>query len=562
MTNLSTLGYLIVRMASFAALIPAPAALAELRGKALMSPQAGPRATLTELLRTDPDGHLETPIVYAGRAGTHTTTLGALRERAAHFAAGLRSRGIRPRDKIAAQFPNSEEAVIVQLAALMLDAVLVPIVPVFGVREVSQIFADARPAAFVTASSWRNMNYTATIEALPAGLRPGLVVVAGPDVPAGATRWSDVESAPALEAWAPADEDAPALLIYTSGSTGVPKGAQHSRRTVLAEAVDLDYRALGGGPGDVYLHTSGAGHIGGYVYVFRILEHGLRVVAVDGWDTSVAARVVAEFRPTSTAVMPMHVATLVDLAERGELDLSSLRLCMVGAAPVPETLIRRADALGVGVVNVYGLTELPTAAIGALADPVEVRANNVGRATPRNSIRVVDDQDQPVPAGQPGEVHVRGPELFLGYTNVPDAEVFTDDGWFRTGDIGVLSDSGLLRLIDRKKNLILRGGENLSATEIEQILQTHPAVSDCAVIGVPDPVYGERVAAFVVLQPQESLTVADLMPHFLAEGASKQKVPEYLEVVDALPRTGTGKLQKHSLTLSSRALAGAGGPVK
>lgn len=515
-----------------------------------MPPETGPRATLTELLASDSIGHLATPIVFASQTGTHTTTLGELRDRAAHFAGGLRDLGVGPRDKIAAQFPNSQEAVIVQLAALMLDAVLVPIVPVFGVRELSQIFADAKPTAFVTQSSWRSMDYVANLKQFPRNLLPPRVVVVG-DVPDGALRWDDVESAPRIETWAAADEDAPALLIYTSGSTGVPKGVQHSRRTILAEAVDLDYRANRSAE-DLYLHTSGAGHIGGYIYTVRILEHGLRVVSVDGWDPAVAARVITQFRPTSAAVMPMHVATLLDLAESGGLDLSALRLCMVGGAPVPEVLLRRAAALGMGVVNLYGLTELPTAVIGWLDDPIEIRAKYVGRVTARNSIRVADDHDRPVPPGVRGELQVRGPEMFLGYTNVPDKEAFTADGWFRTGDIGLIEADGLVEIVDRKKNLILRGGENLSAAEIESIVEMHPDVVECAVVGVPDPRYGERVAVFVVPKPGASITLEALMKHFLAEGASKQKVPEYLELLQELPRTGTGKLRKHDLKLAGQ----------
>jgi acyl-CoA synthetase (AMP-forming)/AMP-acid ligase II len=509
-------------------------------------PMALHNPTLTELLTGDGPGHLDTPIVFAGQGGDTSATLRQLRERAARFAGGLRRLGVGPRDRIAVQFPNSPEAVVVQLAALILDAVLVPVVPVFGARELAQIFADARPAVFVTASSWRNHDYVANLEQLPAGLRPPAVVIAGPTRPPTAIDWAQVEAAEPIEQFAPADEDAPALLIYTSGSTGLPKGVQHSRRTILAEALDLDYR--GGLAEHRYLHTSGAGHIGGYVYSIRILEHGLRVVSVDGWDVDVAARVIETYRPTSTAVLPMHVAALVELGESSGLDLSCLRYCMVGGAPVPETLLRRAAALGVGVVNVYGLTELPTAAIGSLDDPLPVRAKYLGRATPGNRIRIADDQDRPLPDGTRGELQVKGPELFLGYTNVPDAEVFTADGWFRTGDIGLIEGDGLIRIVDRKKNLILRGGENLSATEIESIVNECPGVVECAVIGVPDQRYGERVAAFVVLEPGIELTLADLMTHFLAVGAAKQKVPEYLERLERLPRTGTGKLRKHDLS--------------
>lgn len=521
-----------------------------------MPPDTGPLATLTKLLSDEGLDSLATEIIFTSRGESHVTTLGTLRDRAARFATGLRALGVAPRDRVAVQFPNSEEAVIVQLAALMLDAVLVPVVPVFGVHEMSQILAAAEPKVLVTTSRWRNMDYAANLAQLPAGLVPPAVVMAGDDIAAGTVPWHEVESAPSLETWATPDEDALALLIFTSGSTGVPKGVKHSRRTLLAEAVDLDYRA-NHDAADLYLHTSGAGHIGGYVYVLRILEHALRVVSVDGWDVKVAARVISQYRPSSTAVMPMHLAMLLELADAGQLDLSSLQLCMIGGAPVPERQMRRAAALGMGVVNSYGLSELPTAVLGSLADPVEVRAKYVGRANRRIELRITDDHDKPLPAGERGELQIRGPELFLGYTNVAEAETFAPDGWFRTGDVAVLESDGLLQIVDRKKNLILRGGENLSATEIESILQTHPDVAECAVIGVPDERYGERVAAFVVPRPGQTLTLVDLMDHFMKAGSSKQKVPEYLELVTALPKTGTGKLRKHDLKLSAQAHSSA-----
>jgi len=237
---------------------------------------------------------------------------------------------------------------------------------------------------------------------------------------------------------------------------------------------------------------------------------------------------------------------MLEIAESRGYDLGSMDMMMAGGAPVPADLVRRADAAGVVVVRAYGMSEHPTFAIGRWTESVDLRAEHDGYITGRNEVRLVDDNGQIVEEGRPGEIQVRGPEQFLGYTNYPDSEVFTPDGWFLTGDIGVL-DGRLLTVVDRKKNIIIRGGENLSATEIETVVVTHPSVAEVAVVGFPDQRYGERACAFVVLNAGMSLDLSGLREHFAKSGVAKQKTPEFLELVEALPRTGTGKIRKHEL---------------
>ena len=199
------------------------------------------------------------------------------------------------------------------------------------------------------------------------------------------------------------------------------------------------------------------------------------------------------------------------------------------------------------VVRAYGMSEHPTVVIGDPADPLEVRAHRDGRVTPNNRLRLVDDDGRPVSVGHRGELQVRGPEQFVGYTNVPLADTFTADGWFPTGDIGLLDAEGYVTVVDRKKNIIIRGGENLSATEIEDVVGSHPAVAEVGVIGVPDERYGERACAFVVLREGAELTLEELGRHFAESGVARQKVPEHLRFVPSLPRSGTGKIRKHEL---------------
>jgi cyclohexanecarboxylate-CoA ligase len=461
-------------------------------------------------------------------------------------ATGLAALGVRAGDRVSAQLTNGEQSIALQFAALMLDAVLVPIVPVFGPNEVGQILADARPMVHVTHDRWGKIDYLATIAALDPEVVPPTVVVVGRPRE-GQVPWSQLRDCEPL-AELPADDGetpVPCLIIYTSGSTGVPKGVQHTQATAFAEVIDLDYRASQS-PDDVYLQVSAAGHIGGYMYPLRALWYEMDTIVMDGWDAELACRMATTYRISGMVATPFHAISMLEtLEEDPSVDLTSIRLMMIGGAPVTSELLERLDRVGIIGVRAYGMSEHPTIAIGSNKDSLEDRRDRGIWITQANDVRLVDDDGALVPVGSPGEIQSRGPERFTGYTNVETP--FTQDGWFPTGDIGIVDDKGRLAVVDRKKNIIIRGGENLSATEMEHVVQAHPAVADAAVIGVPDPRYGERACAFVVLRPGERLGLPELMTWFLGQGVAKQKVPEFLEILDILPRTGTGKIRKGEL---------------
>jgi acyl-CoA synthetase (AMP-forming)/AMP-acid ligase II len=503
-------------------------------------------STLTELVSTAGETHGSTVIEFITPDGREDIPLGEVLERAKHVAGGLRALGVRPRDRVTVQLSNRAESMVLQFAVLMLDAVLAPVVPVFGPREVAQVLGDSRPTVYVTQRRWNKFDYLAALAELPGGAMPDKVVVVD-GAPEGYIDWSQLEAAEPIEPVEDVDESAVCLIVYTSGSTGVPKGVQHSRASIFAEALDYDYRPHADSEVDVYLQGSAAGHIGGYMFPIRAVLYQMRTLVLDGWNASLACSLVESEKVTAMVATPFHLVQMLEVVEQSGGDLSSMDMMMIGGAPVPPSLIRRADAVGLTAVRAYGMSEHPTFAIGSWRDPLDVRAEHDGYITGANQVRLVDDEGVVVPTGMPGEVHVRGPEQFLGYTNVPDDEVFTPDGWFPTGDIAVQDDNGILTVVDRKKNIIIRGGENLSATEIESVVATHPAVAEVAVIGVPDERYGERAAAYVVLNEGRTLELPDLLQHFLDSGVAKQKVPEFLHFLQVLPRTGTGKLRKHEL---------------
>jgi acyl-CoA synthetase (AMP-forming)/AMP-acid ligase II len=466
--------------------------------------------------------------------------------RARRVAAGLAALGVKPGDRVSSQLTNGEQSIELQFAALMVEAVLVPVVPVFGPKELGQILADAQPVIHVTHDRWGRTDYLANLKAVDGELLPNQVIVVG-DAPGQYLSWSQLAQTPPL-AELPADggdTEVPCLIIYTSGSTGVPKGVQHTQATAFAEVVDLDYRASRG-PGDVYLQVSAAGHIGGYMYPLRAIWYEMETIVMDSWDAQLACRMATTFRVSGMVATPFHAVSMLEVREREPgVDLTSIKLMMIGGAPVTDELLDSLDAAGVIGVRAYGMSEHPTIAIGSHHDSLADRRDRGIWVTPANKVRIVDDDGKPVPDGTPGEIQSRGPERLTGYTNAPSP--FTSDGWFPTGDIGVFDDEGRLSVVDRKKNIIIRGGENLSATEIENTVRLHPAVADAAVIGVPDKRYGERVCAWVVLRPDQHLDLAELMRFFLDQGLTKQKVPEFLEFAAELPRTGTGKIRKSEL---------------
>jgi cyclohexanecarboxylate-CoA ligase len=269
---------------------------------------------------------------------------------------------------------------------------------------------------------------------------------------------------------------------------------------------------------------------------------------MQAWDAARAAELIDRHVVTSCGGAPVQLSGLLDQQAGGTAVLGTLREFLTGAAPVAPSLIRRADTAGITAFRSYGSSEHPTVSAGRIADPLDPRADTDGRLLAGNEVRLVDAAGRDVPVGQPGEILTRGPELFSGYTDPAlNAAAFLPGGWFRTGDIGRVDAGGRLTVTDRLKDIIIRGGENISSKEVEDLLITHPAVADVAVIPVPDPALGERVCAVVVARPGHTFDVEAARAHFAAAGAARQKTPEVIVLADELPRTASGKVRKDAL---------------
>jgi len=498
------------------------------------------------------------PLVFAAGDGERATTLGVLVSDAARAAGGLQARGIGPGDVVAVQLPGSYEGAVIQAAVGLCGAVLLPVVMIYGPREMDFVLRRSGAVAVVLPREHRGRPHAdAVLRGLTSLPALKFAVVTGDGSPGhgaaghgaagyGAVGYDGLLAEPGGTYRQPRpNPDDRAVLMYTSGTTAEPKGVQHSHRTLLAEATSLVYTR--NGPGARHLGLFPPGHMAGLLSLLRILLLGTPTVIMQAWDAARAAELIGRHAVSSCGGAPVQLSGLLDKQASGAA-LDTLREFLTGAAPVPPSLIRRADAAGITAFRSYGSSEHPTVTAGRLADPLDLRAGTDGGLLAGNEVRLVDAAGRDVPDGQPGEILTRGPELFTGYTDQAlNAAAFLPGGWFRTGDVGRIDAGGRLTVTDRLKDIIIRGGENISAKEVEDLLITHPAVADVAVIPVPDPALGERVCAVVVARPGAAFDVAAARDHLAAAGAARQKTPEVVVLVDELPRTPSGKVRKDVL---------------
>jgi len=483
-----------------------------------------------------------------------------LEESIGAVAAHLAGLGIGAGEAVSWQLPNWHEALILHHAVLRLGAVSNPIIPIYRQREVGYILRQARSRVVVVPETFRNFDYPAML----AGLRPGLpdlrhVVVArsadrretAPATEAGGQlpfeellRW-DGEAPPAVER----SPDDPMLLMFTSGTTADPKGVLHTHNTLDYECRSI-IDVYGLRPDDVVWMPSPVTHITGLLYGLQLPAMlGTRVVLQDIWDPAAALRLIEAERCSFTVAATPFLHGLVHHPDLASYDVSSLRVFACGGADVPPGLIRQAELrLGTTATRVYGSTEFPTLSTSPPGAPEDKRAGTDGQAIGGAEYRIVGDSGADLPAGETGELLVRGPEMFPCYLTVADNEdAFTAGSWFRTGDLAAADADGYVSIQGRKKDIILRGGENISATEVENLLFEHPAVREVAVVAMPDPVLTERACAFIVPVPGTSPTLADVTEYLAGKQLARQKLPERVEIVTELPKTQSGKVQKFRL---------------
>jgi cyclohexanecarboxylate-CoA ligase len=502
--------------------------------------------TMWELVDRRAAASAEHPMLIAEDG--ETLTFGAFRDRAERVAAALLGMGVAEGSVVSWQLPTRIDSVVLSIALARLGVVQNPIIHLYREREVGFALRQTGASLFVIPGTWRDTDYAALAERALEGAptRPTVLNIEDGLPEADPA----VLPAPPLGATA---EDAPIRWIYyTSGSTADPKGVQHTDQTLIAGGWGLA-RALDMGPDDVGSIAFPFAHIAGPDYLVTMLTFGFPAILVESFS---APGVLPVFRRHGATMVGGSTAFYVAyLAEQrkapDEPILPTLRLMSGGgAAKPPEIHFEVRDEIGGrGVVHGYGMTEVPMISNGSPHDTDEQLANTDGKPVEGADVRIVRLDGEPAARGEEGEVRVKGPMVFHGYTDPSlTADAFDADGYFRTGDLGRLREDGHLTLTGRLKDVIVRKGENISAKEIEDLLYTHPQVIEVAVIGLPDPERGERVCAVVQLAEDADGLELDEVAAFCREaGLMTQKIPEQLEVRSDWPRAGTGKIVKKSL---------------
>ena len=459
--------------------------------------------------------------------------------------------GVQARDVVSWQLPNWWEAVVVHHAALRLGAIPNPISPIYRARELRFVIGDARPKVLVVPKTFRGFGYAALAKKIRADA-PSLehVIVARGSI-AGAVELDELLSkeGPPLPWVTTGDPTGLALLLYTSGTTSDPKGVQHSHETLMYELESLrDIHSITAD--DTYLGGAPVAHVAGLVYgVLMPFALGTRTVFLDRWEAGRAVELIERERVTFQTGTPTFLQTLAEEPVVEKRDISSFRLFSTGGANIAAEMVRDASKrLGCMVKRAYGSTEVPTLTATSVDDPEEVRLETDGRPIGPAEMRIVDSNGRDVRPGAEGEIWARSPEVFLGYRNPSlDREAFAPDAWYRTEDLGRVDEDGCLRVTGRLKDVVIRGGENISVKEVEDLLSEHPSVADVAIVGMPDPVLGERACAFVVPQGRKPPTLEILVDFLRSREIAPQKLPERLELRKSLPKTESGKVMKSKL---------------
>ncbi len=509
------------------------------------------------------------PFTVRSERRPYRGTLGDVDALARRVAAGMRARGVQRGDAIAFQLPNWLEAAATFYAVAYLGAIVVPIVHFYGPKEVSYILSKTRVKALVTADRFGSQDFLANLDTIRTDL-PDLewVAVVGDEIGDGNVGFDALLGDAPLDVVTAVDPTAPALVAYTSGTTSDPKGVVHAHRTIGAEI-----RQLGGIQPFAGLETHGkppslavappsitgapVGHGIGMLAALLMPVHGRRPIhLIDVWDPK---RVLAAMLEDHCSAGQGATVFFTSLLDHPDFDparhVPLMPVIGLGGAAVPVAVGERAERLGIVTTRSFGSTEHPSITGCSADSPRDKRLRTDGAPLPGVELRLVDDDGRDVALGEPGEIWSKGPDCFVGYTDAKaTVAAFSADGWFMTGDVGVLDADGYLAITDRKKDIIIRGGENVSAAEVEEILVRMPGVAEVAVVAAPDARLGEiGCAHFRMLRGSPAPDLAAVRGTLERAGLARQKWPELVRELPEFPRTPSGKIQKFVLRQRLRA---------
>jgi non-ribosomal peptide synthetase component E (peptide arylation enzyme) len=504
------------------------------------------------------------------RDGRRAVTYAEVLHEARGLAAGLWALGLRPGDVISFQLPNWIEAAVVDIAASLLGVIVNPIVPIYREFETSAIVRDCKAKVLIVTDTLRNFNHLGMALNIRAAC-PALehVVVVRPssnERPHGVLDFETLmRTDSSAMVWPTVKPDSVKFVLYTSGTTGAAKGVMHTHETIA--------RVLRGcmefwriAPTDAILMPSPVTHITGYLWGLEApFCWGSPTVLMERWNAEEAVDLINRYRLAMTISATTFLQELLDAAARTGTCLPSLKVFACGGASVPPALIRRANSSlkSCRTFRVYGATEVPLIGRGCVDPDDDATAADTDGIIVDFEVRIADDRGEPVSDGVEGEILARGPAQCVGYVDsAATRAAFDAEGFFHTGDLGYRTANGALVITGRKKDLIIRGGENISAKEIEDILIDHPGIREVAVVSMPHARLGEAVCAFIIAAPA-GITLRELACHLEKAGIARQKFPERLELVEDMPRTAAGKIKKDVLRgIAARLVAGTPSPTR
>ncbi|MBN8845861.1 MAG: AMP-binding protein [Sphingomonadales bacterium] len=474
-------------------------------------------------------------------------TFADLDARVDRLAAGLLALGLEPGDRVAIWAPNSAEWTALQFATARAGLIFVTFNTAYRRRELAHVLALSGARAIVSVTGFREIDYAAELAELDA---PDLVwrIMLGAPPPPGWLAFDSIAADPP-SAWPDVDPRAPVNIQFTSGTTGQPKGVTLSHFNILNNGAAVGERA-GIAAGDRLCIPVPLFHCFGMVMAnLACLAHGATMIyPAPGFDPEATLAAIVSERATHCYGVPTMFIAMLAAPDFAAHDLSSLRGGIMAGSTCPVEVMRRViDRLHMHQVTIaYGMTETSPVSTQTLPDdPLDKRVETVGRVMPHVTVKIVDDRGEPVLRGVQGELCTRGYSVMSGYWNdaAATARAIDADGFMHSGDLATMDDDGFVRITGRAKDMIIRGGENISPREVEEHLHAHPDIVDVAVVGVPDARFGEAVCAWIVPAPGAEIEAADVVAHCRGQLAH-YKVPAHIRFVDALPMTPSGKVQK------------------
>jgi cyclohexanecarboxylate-CoA ligase len=508
---------------------------------------------MSQALKNRPD-HAAVVAYRSERAAPVRIGYRELDRRAELIARGLSQLGVGRGDVVSWQLPNWWEFIALALACARLGAVANPIMPIFRQRELKFMLDFGESRVFIVPKSYKGFDY----EAMANGMRTDLpflqhLVVLDGDADNSFKALLQREDLPPA-ASNPLEPDDVMLLMYTSGTTGEPKGVMHTSNTLFANLHGF-IEAYGLTSQDVILGASPMAHLTGFGYLAMIplILNGTTVLQ-DIWEPKQALELIRAEGITFSMASSPFVADLCNAAETGgPVSPQFANFCCAGA-PIPPVLIERArKVLNLAVSSAWGMTECGAVTITEPARTDEKSGSTDGRPLSGIALKIVGTDGKELPTGQTGSMFVKGSSLFGGYLKRPHLNATDKEGWFDTGDLAYLDAEGYVRINGRNKDLIIRGGENIPVMEIENLLYKHPAIALVAIVGYPDARLGEKACAFVAVKPGHTFSIEEMSRYLSEHQVTRQYHPERLEIMDDLPKTPSGKLQKFKLRDSAKA---------